>query len=122
MGSISSRHWLYLILFFIIVLLEIYLWAVALYETDAIFKGILIKLIQVFRNFYFKFSLVYSEFFIFIIGACLLFFIGYFLSNLIALFFCALTSFSNFVSISFFIGFPLMIFFVLFFLLYSNWC
>lgn len=87
---------------------------VALYEADAIFKGILIKLIQVFRNVYFKFSLVYSEFFIFIIGACLLFFIGYFLSNLIALFFCALTSFRTLLVLVF-IGFSLMIFFVLFF-------
>ena len=86
-GGMPINRWLHTVIILIMVLLEVYLWATVLYSADATFKAAPVQLNKACRAVYHKLASIYAGFFALVIGFCLLFFIGYFLSNIVTLFF-----------------------------------
>ncbi|AAO90121.2 hypothetical protein [Coxiella burnetii] len=114
LGGVPAERWIRLIVLFVIALLIVYLWSVALYRAHSIFAAAPVRLKPAFRVVYSKLSLIYAGFFILIIGICLLFFIGYLLSSLAARFFVHDPLVQALVLLLF-AGLPITIFLVLFF-------
>jgi len=79
-GGMPRIQILQTILIVIMIILEIYFWLTALYSADLTLKGQPTSLKMACRTIYYKWSSVYAGVFLFILGWCAVFFVGYLVS------------------------------------------
>ena len=81
LGGMPPIAWLRWVLIIVMVLLGVYLWAVMLFSANAVLAGAPLRFSQSFRHVYLKISSIYSGLFALVLAMCLLFLVGYLLSN-----------------------------------------
>ncbi len=79
-GGMPSIQIIRMIIVIILVILEIYFWLAAFYSANETLKGEPMSVKVVCRTVYYKWSSIYAGVFAFILGCCVIFFVGYLIS------------------------------------------
>lgn len=79
-GGMPSIQIIRMIIVIILVILGIYFWLAALYSANETLKGKPISVKMACRTVYYKWSSIYAGVFAFILGCCVIFFVGYLIS------------------------------------------
>lgn len=79
-GGMPNIQIIRMIIIIVMVILQIYFLLAALYSANKILKGQPMLVKTVFRTIYYKCSAIYAGVFAFILGCCLVFFVGYLIS------------------------------------------
>ena len=114
LGGMPKNHIWHIVVVVVIALIEIYLWSAALYSANTILKGEPEKLSAVCKTIYNKSSSIYAGIFALVLVLCLIFFVGYLISNVVILL-LAKKAIVRGLSYLIFIGLPAMFALVLFF-------
>ncbi len=84
-GGLPANSWFRLAIIIVMVLAELYLWAVILWGANAVLLGAPVRLNQACREVYRKLSAIYAGFFALLLVLCVVFFVGYLLSNIFSM-------------------------------------
>jgi len=79
-GGMPDIQIIRMMIIIVMVILEIYFWLAALYSANEILTGQSMPVKTVFHTVYYKWSSIYAGVFAFILGWCMVFFVGYLIS------------------------------------------